>query len=116
MSGQEWTLSPYAVGLLLDCPDEISPVLSKIYTNAENVRRQCGVHPWMPAGKSVHACYVAHVAANLHIEYGEDESKAELLTWLDRAASILMLDAGLDLEVIAAPVEPPGARQHRKSG
>ena len=100
----EWTLSPYAVALLLDAPEPVADAMMRVYTAAENARRACGQHPTMPTGKAIHATYVQHVAYELATH---DEPDDELAEWLMRAASVLVLDAGLDLETMAAPTEPP---------
>lgn len=97
MSAPEWTVSPYVVGLLLDAPEHVANVLAQTFQDAERARRELGQHPAMPAGKSVHAVWVAYVARDARAR-----GKTEAADWLDRAAVILTSDAGLDLENVLA--------------
>lgn len=89
----QWTITPYCVGLLLEAPDDIAPDLVAVYRAAEIARCTLGYHPSQPAGKAIHAVIVQHYAEQAH-----RRGNPELAAWLTRAAGIVTADAALELD------------------
>lgn len=99
MSAPEWHISEYAVGLLLETPDDIAESLMAVYSQAEQAARSIGFAGKQWSARAVHAVYVQH-AAN---EARAADVWPEFADWLDRAARILITDVGLDLVALPAP-------------
>lgn len=101
----EWTITPYAVGLLLNAPDDVAPDLVAIYRAAETARRLAGYHPAQSAGKAIHAVVVQHYA-----NVARDHGDPDLAEWLARAAAVVVTDAAIDLDTFVGAVDGSLAR------
>lgn len=93
----EWSICPYAVGLLLDAPDDVSAALALVYRSAEETSHRLGLPAKSEAARAIRAVYV---------QYSANEARGldalpELADWLERAALILIADLGLDLAAFA---------------